>query len=130
MFDNAWYSSLMRSSLTPPSWIFGPAWTVLYLLMGIAAVVVLRKGWQRREVKVALSLFLIQLAFNLVWSVFFFSWHMPGLALIDIGLLWIAIVATMFAFARVSRGAAWLMLPYLLWVSFASYLNYAIWTLN
>ena len=126
----AWYSTLVKPALNPPAWIFGPVWTTLYALMGIAAFLVWREGTQRRDVRVALGVFAAQLVLNAAWSVIFFGMHSPGVALADIALLWLAIVATMYAFARVSRAAAWLLAPYLLWVSFATYLNYSIWVLN
>ncbi len=125
-----WYTTLERPALNPPGWIFGPVWTTLYLLMGIAAYLVWQKGMKKKEVRFALGLFVGQLAFNALWSILFFGLQSPGAALIDIFLLWLAIIATIEAFVKVSRPAAWLFVPYLLWVSFASYLNFAIWSLN
>ncbi len=125
-----WYATLVKPTLNPPSWIFGPVWTTLYLLMGIAAFLVWKKGWEQKEVKIALGIFTGQLVLNTLWSIIFFGLQSPGWALIDILLMWISIVATIIVFYRISRPAAYLLLPYLAWVSFASYLNYAIWTLN
>lgn len=125
-----WYEPLVKPALVPPNWIFGPVWTTLYLLMGIAAFLVWRRGWERREVKKALILFGIQLVLNAAWSVIFFGFRSPGVALAEIMLLWFAIAATIAAFAGVSRIAALLLLPYILWVSFAVYLNFSIWMLN
>lgn len=125
-----WYATLAKPALNPPSWLFGPIWTTLYLLMGIAAFLVWRKGWNSKGVKAALSLFAVQLILNAVWSIIFFGLHSPAWALIEIMAMWIAIVATIAAFAKISRPAAWLLMPYIAWVSFALYLNYAIWRLN
>jgi benzodiazapine receptor len=124
-----WYAALRRPALTPPNWIFGPVWTVLYLLMGIAAGLVIRQAGWRRSIP-AIGLFLLQLALNAAWSYLFFGLKQPGAALVDIGLLWLAIGATIFVFARWSKLAAALLVPYWLWVSFASYLNFEFWRLN
>ncbi len=125
-----WYATLQRPELSPPNWIFGPVWTTLYVLMGIAAFLVWRKGLHRKEVKIALGLFLVQLALNSLWSVLFFGLQNPGAALVEIAALWLAILATIVSFSKISRPAAYLLLPYILWVSFAAYLTYAIWILN
>ncbi|MEX1112152.1 MAG: TspO/MBR family protein [Candidatus Andersenbacteria bacterium] len=125
-----WYASLARPELSPPNWIFGPVWTTLYALMGIAAWLIWRKGLQRKDVKVALGIFVGQLVLNSLWSIIFFGLQNPGVALIEIVFLWLAILATIITFARISKPAAWLLVPYIVWVSFASYLNYAIWVLN
>jgi tryptophan-rich sensory protein len=123
------YTQLIRPEWAPPASLFGPVWTVLYGLMGIAAWLVWRAG-DFRAAKFALSLFLVQLAFNALWSWLFFGWHHGGLAFADILLLWVLIVATINAFLRVRRLAGALLIPYLLWVSFASALNYSVWQLN
>jgi len=125
-----WYSTLAKPALNPPGWVFGPVWTTLYALMGIAAWLVWKSGWGRKEVKVALGVFGIQLFLNAAWSIIFFGLKSPGWALIDIVLLWLAIIWTIVVFYKISKPAAYLLLPYLLWVSFASYLNYSIWMLN
>lgn len=125
-----WYRGLAKPELAPPNWIFGPVWTTLFLLMGIAAFLVWKRGLDRRNVRIALGIFLIQLALNTLWSVIFFGLQNPGLAFAEIIVLWLAILATIIAFAKISRTAAWLLVPYILWVSFAGYLNYAIWMLN
>ncbi len=125
-----WYAGLMKPVLNPPSWVFGPTWTTLYALMGVAAFLIWKTGWEKREVRMALGAFGIQLFLNAVWSVIFFGLHSPGWALVDIAALWLAIVWTMIVFYKISKPAAYLLIPYILWVSFASYLNYAIWTLN
>lgn len=126
----AWYATLQKPALSPPNWVFGPAWTILYLLMGVAVFLVWRKGYGRREIKIALIIFGIQMALNALWSVIFFGLQNPGAALVEIVLLWLSILATIIAFYKISKPAAALLAPYILWVSFAAYLNYAIWILN
>jgi translocator protein len=125
----SFYIQLVRPDWAPPPSIFGPVWTVLYALMGIAAWLVWRADGFR-PAKVALTLFLIQLALNASWSWLFFGWHQGALAFLDILLLWLLIVATLVAFWRIRPVAGVLLIPYLLWVSFASVLNYFIWQLN
>lgn len=125
-----WYAGLVKPAFSPPSWVFAPAWTALYLLMGIAAFLVWKKGLDKKGVKSALGVFAIQLALNAIWSIIFFGLQNPGAAFADIIILWFAIVATIVVFARVSKTAAWLLAPYIAWVSFAAYLNYALWALN
>ena len=121
-----WYPTLVKPSWQPPSWLFGPVWTVLYILMAIAAWLV----WKGGNAKTALMLFGVQLALNLAWSFLVFRAHSAIMALVDIAALWLAIAATMWAFALKNRLAAWLLVPYIAWVSFASALNTAIWLLN
>lgn len=129
-----WYATLQRPALSPPNWIFGPVWTTLFVLMGIALYLVWKQWailpWSRTQKRLAMIIFGAQLALNTLWSIIFFGLRNPGAALIEIVFLWLAIAATMYVFAKVSKPAAWLLVPYLAWVSFASYLNYAIWTLN
>ncbi len=131
-----WYAGLVKPALNPPSWVFGPAWTTLYALMGIAAFLIwssyakASEGQAKRKIKVALGIFGIQLFLNVIWSIIFFGLYSPGWALVNIVLLWLAIVWTMVVFYKISKPAAYLLIPYLLWVSFASYLNYSIWILN
>ncbi len=138
-----WYSTLAKPALNPPSWVFGPAWTTLYALMGIAAFLIWREYdkltlseveglviQRKRQIKMALGVFGIQLFLNAIWSIIFFGLQSPGWALVNIVLLWLAIVWTIAVFYKISRPAAYLLVPYLLWVSFASYLNYSIWMLN
>lgn len=121
-----WYPTLAKPSWTPPPWLFAPVWTVLYILMGVSAWLV----WKTGEAKVPMLLFGAQLLLNLAWSFLFFGARSPGLALIDIAALWVAIAAMIFAYAFRSRLAAFLMVPYLAWVSFAMALNAAIFMLN
>ena len=123
------YLQLLRPSWAPPAGVFGPVWTLLYALMGIAAWLVWRQGGFETN-RGPLSLFLLQLLVNALWSWLFFGWHLGGLALADVLLLWALILATLLGFWRVSRIAAALLLPYLLWVSFASALNFSVWRLN
>jgi tryptophan-rich sensory protein len=124
-----WYANLDKPSWTPPSWVFGPVWSLLYLLMGVSAWQVWRKAGSR-SAAVPLVLFGIQLVLNMAWSGLFFGLRSPGAALVGIVFLWFSILATTIAFWRRSAPAGWLMLPYLAWVSFAAALNLAIWNLN
>ena len=123
------YMQLVRPDWAPSPDIFGPVWTVLYIMMGIAAWLVWRIGGFSAA-RTALTLFLVQLAFNSLWSWLFFGWHQGAFAFAEIVLLWILIAVTIIAFARKSLLAAALLVPYILWVSFASALNYSIWQLN
>lgn len=123
------YTALIRPEWAPPPWIFGPVWTVLYVIMAVAAWSVWRVQGFRRA-RLALTLFLVQLVFNALWSWLFFAWNDGALAFFDIVVLWCLIVATIAAFWRWRPLAGVLLLPYWLWVSFASVLNYSIWQLN
>jgi benzodiazapine receptor len=125
-----WYTGLAKPSFSPPNWIFGPVWTTLYLLMGVALFLVWRLGGKTPGVKTALALFAVQLALNTLWSVLFFGLHRPALAFFEIMVLWVLILLTMLKFFSLSRPAGWLLFPYLLWVSFASVLNFFLWRLN
>jgi len=125
-----WYAALQKPVFTPPNWLFAPAWITLYLLMGIAAFLIWRVGLDNRRVRIALIVFLIQLALNSLWSAVFFGMQSPLYGVIVIIILWLAILFTILRFARIASAAAWLMVPYILWVSFASALNIAIWVLN
>jgi tryptophan-rich sensory protein len=124
-----WYASLAKPTWTPPGWLFGPAWTLLYTLMAVAAWTVWRRR-QQTSVCVPLTLFAVQLALNFAWTPLFFGMHQPGFALAEILVMLVAIVATTVSFARVSAPAAWMMVPYCGWVCFATALNWAIWKLN
>ncbi len=126
---DAWYASLHKPSWNPPAWVFGPVWTLLYTMMAVSVWLVWRRGGFALQ-RASLSLFLAQLALNAAWTPLFFGLHQPGLAFVDIALLWLGIVATITAFRRVHCGAAWLLVPYLLWVSFASVLNFTLWRMN
>ncbi len=125
----SWYPTLRKPSWNPPNWVFGPVWTALYFSMAVAAWII----WRRRDrasVALPLGLFGLQLLLNAIWSPLFFNLRSPGLALVEILLLWAAIMATILAFRRVSTAATVLLVPYLAWVTFASTLNAAIWSLN
>lgn len=125
----SFYAQLTQPSWAPPGWVFGPVWTTLFAMMAIAAWLVWRSGGFISN-RVALSFFLVQLVFNALWSWLFFAWHQGGFALADIALLWILIIATIVCFWRVRPVAGMLLIPYLLWVSFAAVLNYVMWQLN
>ena len=124
-----WYTMLKKPSWNPPAWIFGPVWSSLYTMMAVAAWLVWKRGGfaaQRRP----LRLFLVQLALNGAWSPLFFGLHWPGVAFAEILLLWLALLTTLRAFRPVSRVAAWLLAPYLAWVTFAAVLNFMLYRLN
>jgi len=125
-----WYASLTKPSFNPPNWLFAPVWTMLFILMGISAFLVWQKGLKKKGVKKALGFFLAQLIFNVLWSFLFFKFHSPFLALLDIIFLWFLILLTLFKFFKINNTAGLLLIPYLLWVSFASILNYAVYRLN
>jgi tryptophan-rich sensory protein len=126
-----WYSSLRRPAAAPPNWLFGPVWTSLFGLIGVALWLVWRQYDERPDAaRVAMGVFAVHFAFNLGWSAVFFGLQSIGWGLAVIALLWLLIVATMVAFDHVDRRAALLLVPYLLWVSFAAYLNYQFWVLN
>ena len=127
----SWYETLARPALAPPNWVFGPVWTTLFALMGVAAWLVWRRANRQPEAaRVAGIAFVAQFVLNLTWSAVFFGMQRIGAALAVIVGLWLLIVVTIWAFARVDRRAGALLVPYLLWVSFAGYLNYGFWTLN
>ncbi|MDH4241813.1 MAG: tryptophan-rich sensory protein [Phycisphaerae bacterium] len=125
-----WYANLSRPSFTPPDWTFGVVWPILYVMMGISAFLIWNRGIEKRQVKVALRLFVLQLVLNGLWTPIFFGLHMMILALVEIVLLWAAILMTILAFWRISKPTTFLLLPYILWVSFAVALNAALYFLN
>jgi len=125
-----WYVTLEKPFFNPPNWIFAPVWTLLYALMGIAAALVWDKGIQRSDVKAALGVFAIQLLLNAGWSLIFFGMRNPALALVEILLLLVVLFITIRMFWRIRNRAGALLLPYLIWVSFATILNGSIWYLN
>ena len=125
-----WYAALKKPPFTPPGWIFSPVWITLYLLMGVSAFVVWSKGWGDSRVRIALSLFVVQLVLNALWSLMFFGLRSPSAGFINIVVLWIFILLTMLYFFKVSTTAGALLVPYVLWVSFAAVLNFSIWRLN
>lgn len=128
---DTWYPTLIKPSFNPPNWVFAPAWSLLYLLMGVAAGLVWdRIEYEKEVVKNALVFFAIQLALNALWSYLFFGLMNPLLALIEIFVLWLMIYETLLKFVKINKVAGYLLVPYLLWVSFATILNASIWWLN
>lgn len=127
--NNDWYQNLNKPSWNPPPYIFGPVWIVLYLMMAIALWLMWTQPNTPRRRK-ATTLFAVQLFLNFWWSIIFFRFHLPGWAFIEICALWLFINASMFAAAPVCKKSAWLLLPYICWVSFAAILNYAVYSLN
>lgn len=124
-----WYAGLAKPALNPPNWVFGPVWTTLFVLMGVALYLV----WQSRggeQKQTAFLVFSLQIVFNVLWSFLFFGWQNPLMALIEIVILWILILLNIIYFYRARKWAGYLLMPYILWVSFAVYLNYNIWVLN
>ena len=128
---SVWYTTIQKPSFNPPGWIFGPVWILLYLLMGMSLYLVWQKrAHEKKKIETAVKVFLFQLILNAIWSPLFFSFHSIGGALIDIIALWMSIIATIFLFAKINQKAAWLLAPYILWVTFALILNTSIWILN
>lgn len=125
-----WYASLEKPLFTPPSWVFSPVWITLFALMGISLFIIWRRGLTEKKIGVALSIFGAQLFFNILWSALFFGLRSPLAGLIDIAVLWIAIMLTIWYFFKISKVAGTLLVPYLVWVSFAVVLNASIWRLN
>ena len=124
-----WYLFLNKPSFNPPNYLFGPVWTLLYLLMGISLFLILKKDDSAAKKK-SLILFFVQFALNFCWSFIFFKYHLIGWAFAEIVVMWIFILLTILSFNRINKTAAWLLVPYIAWVSFASVLNFAIWKLN
>lgn len=125
-----WFPTLVKPSFNPPAWLFAPVWTLLYTMMGIAFYLVWTKATHERIKKTAFMFYFAQLALNFCWSFLFFYARQPGWALIDIFAMWLLIAGTIYWFGRAYKPAAWLLIPYILWVSFATALNFAIWQLN
>lgn len=125
-----WYAGLNKPSFNPPNFIFGPVWTILYTLMGIALFIVWDKGLKNKKIGKAVKIFLLQLALNFLWSLVFFGFHLPFAAFIVIIALWISIFYTMSLFKKISKPAYWLLVPYVAWVSFAMILNFFVAILN
>jgi benzodiazapine receptor len=128
---NTWYLLINKPEWNPPNWVFAPVWTTLYALMGAALYLV----WQQQNVKpihkkIGIAIFIVQLLLNFLWSFIFFKWHAMGWAVIEIAFLWLAIVLTIVMFYKVQKLAAWILLPYLAWVSFATFLTFTLWRLN
>ena len=127
---NSWYKTLVKPTFNPPNWVFGPVWTVLYILMGLALYLIWDKGLKKRKVRVAFWLFIIHLAVNAGWSVVFFGLHSLFGGFIVLLVLWAFIIALLWKFYEISHLAAYLLIPYFLWVSFAGVLNVSLWLLN
>ena len=125
-----WYAGLEKPFFNPPSWLFGPVWTTLYILMGISAYLIWKNGLGLKNVREALLVFCIQLGLNALWSPIFFGLKLPGIAFVEIIALWAMVTAFMILSHRISKIAGWILAPYAIWVSFALILNYAIWYLN
>lgn len=125
-----WYDYLQKSTLTPPDSAFGPIWIILYIFMALAGYLVWNEGLKKKEVRQALVFFADQLALNLLWTVIFFGLQRPVAAFVEIIALWIVVLLTIISFAKVSKAAAWLLIPYIAWITFAGYLNYVICILN
>lgn len=124
-----WYADLHKPVWNPPAWIFGPVWTTLYVMMAVAAWLVWRNGGWKAQRR-ALGLFLLQWGLNALWTPLFFGWHRCGLAFFELAALWLVLVLTVLAFWQAKRAAGILLIPYLLWVSFAAFLNFTLWRLN
>ena len=127
---STWYESLQMPVYSPPSWVFSPVWTILFLMMGFALYLVWKKGIKTKAAKTAIIFFGIQLGLNALWSILFFGLKSPALAFMEIIVLWFAILGTIVSFYKISRLAAYLLIPYILWVSFAIILNFSILLLN
>lgn len=125
-----WYSTLSKPSFNPPNWIFGPVWTLLYVLMGISLYLVWQGSGEAKLKQAAIVAFVGQLILNIFWSICFFGFQQPLLALVEIVALALSIILTIYLFYRLNKKAAYLLIPYILWVSFAAVLNFAIWYLN
>jgi tryptophan-rich sensory protein len=131
MFVNTggWYAELAKPTWNPPGWVFGPVWTALYIMMAVAAWLVWQRGGWKAQ-RGPLTLYLVQWTLNALWTPLFFGLQRPGLAFVEILTLLVAIVATVVAFWRVRPAAAWLLLPYVAWATFATVLNFTIWRMN
>ncbi len=130
---HTWYSGLHKPMLNPPSWVFGPVWTVLYLLMGISLFLVWNKktsGSIKITQLLGIQMFILQLCLNFFWSLIFFTWHQSFFALWELAVLWMTIMVCIIVFFKISKASAYILIPYLLWVTFAGYLNYNVWILN
>ena len=126
---NSWYTTIIKPSFNPPNWIFGPVWTLLYLLMGISLYLILTTKKSKNR-KIGLYLFFTQLVLNTLWSILFFGLQSPLFAFIEIIILWLAILLTIIYFYKINKKASYLLIPYILWVTFAAILNLSIYSLN
>jgi tryptophan-rich sensory protein len=128
--EGSWYRSIAKPSWNPPGWLFAPVWTSLYVMMGIAFYLIWKSDAFKNKKQTAMFLWVLQLVANFSWSLIFFGAHQIAYALIEMGVLWLLIFATIVSFARINKPAAWLLVPYINWVSFAFLLNFTIWRLN
>ncbi len=127
---STWYATIQKPSFNPPNWIFAPVWILLFLLMGISLYLIWNKGFKYKGTKIAIFVFAVQLILNTLWSILFFGLQSPLFAFIEIIILWFAILLTIISFYKVSKIAAYLLMPYIIWVSFASVLNFSILIIN
>ena len=125
-----WYATLIKPPFSPPNYLFGPVWTILYILMGISVSIIWLKGTKTKKVRVALMFFGVQLFLNAIWSPVFFGAKSLFISLIIIGLMWLFILKTILTFGKINKTASYLLYPYIAWVSFASILNFSVWILN
>lgn len=125
-----WYVYLNKPFFNPPNWLFGPVWTILYILMGISLFLIWNKGIDKKGVKNALKVFMVQFALNLIWSPVFFGFKNLFLAFLIIICLWISVLTTIKSFSKLNKTSAYLLYPYFAWISFASILNFSVWLLN
>jgi len=125
-----WYAMLQKPSFSPPNWIFGPTWIILYILMGISVYLIWQRIEENKKAKGVMWLFWIHLFFNAIWSITFFGLQNPGLAFVNIIIIWLLIIILMIKFWKINKWSTYLLIPYFIWVSFASVLNYFIWYLN
>ena len=126
----SWYASLQKPFFAPPNWVFAPVWITLFVLMGIALYLVWQSGTEKRDVRIALGIFCVQFFFNVIWSFLFFGLKSPLLGFIDILILWVMIVVTLWAFYLVKKSAAYFLIPYIAWVTLAAALNGAVYFMN
>lgn len=127
---DSWYQAIQKPSWNPPSWVFAPVWTSLYVMMGVSLYLVWKSDVELKRKRIAITLFAAQLVLNFFWSLIFFTLQSPGWALVEIIVMWLFILLTIFSFAKIRKVAAWLLVPYISWVSFATILTYTIWRLN
>jgi len=125
-----WYQTINKPSFTPPNWLFGPAWTILFLLMAISWFLILKNGTASKYYKTANYIFITQLLLNIFWSFLFFYIQSPFLAMLEVIAFWLILILNFDYFYRINKKAAWLFVPYIAWVSFAAFLTYSVWRLN
>jgi benzodiazapine receptor len=125
-----WYESLNKPFFQPPNWLFGPVWTILYIMMGISAYLIWKRGLEREEIKNCFLFFILQITLNVLWSIIFFGLKELLFAFVELAFLWIAILVYIISAYKIDRRAAYLFIPYLAWVSFAGVLNFSVWLLN